>query len=192
MNNLYLKLLAYSDKHPIGKPFNVSPFMRKNFERPKYKSDGTIGWEEENNTIAKSFLNELLERNIITYDKDKLESTIRYFPPGEKHDTENSDQWFDNTDFYVNFTIDGIKYLNDRRLVESNLKSNKASIRILGMSAMFAGLTVIITFASLLRTCNQDRAESNKDSHTKPLTQHQVLPSKEIVEKKNPTTSPAE
>jgi hypothetical protein len=195
--NLHIELLSEIDSHGIMQPFNVSPFMVKHFARPPYLGGDNAGWDNKKEQLAKGFLRQLLIRNYIYYDADKLDSTIYYMSVTKVGKEIDFDQWFDNNDFEILFTLNGLEYLNQNRHTQSNFALNETSIRNLKSQKSFSITTIVIAFlAALISLLNLMYAKNSNDT-TETLKQQVEVMQKELLtlkalkaQPKSHTTSP--
>lgn len=120
--NTTIELLSEMDKYGINELYNVSPFMEEHFPMPEPTTENSIPWDDKQESTAKHLLNEMQAHGFIKFGM--LEETIYnnvLLKPSKK--------WFNDTDFYISFTIDGFNFLHQYRLKESSVIANQTSIR---------------------------------------------------------------
>ncbi len=169
MTNLYLELLEEVDAHGILTPYNVSPFITKHFAKP-VPEQSADQWDMAQERKVKGFLGEMSKRGWIEYDADELSEKIhgRRYSPDD--DTVSFSQWFDNNDVNISFTLSGLEYLNQQRVIQSNLEFNRASRR--GFIATFI-LSIVAAIGAIAAAYNGWKANKISLGNRTPPKQEQ-------------------
>lgn len=121
-----IELLFEIDKYGINEVFNVSPFMAKHFPMPEPTQENPIPWDDKQESTAKHVLNQMKQQGFINFEM--LEKTIFKFDFDENVKTI-SNKWFDNTDFYISFTLGAVNYLQQYKLNEALLENMEVQKR---------------------------------------------------------------
>lgn len=157
----HILLLEELEANGIEKPFNVSKFMSKYFDKPKMLAPCTWSIEGES---ALLFLKDLWALEYVLFDYFDLINSIHWSQELEQWDTGM--KWFDTVDFYIRPRVKGFELLHQHRLISSNLDMNNRTVDMnnktvenMKSQVLFAKktniilwVTVIVAFLNLLST----------------------------------------
>lgn len=191
MNNLYVKLLEEMNKHGVGKYYNASPFIVANFPRPSYKEPW--GWNDKEDYEPKNFLGQLKARGHIEYELEGIYDAVYYYKLGINGELIIDDKWFDNVGFNIRLTIEGMNYLNEYKLTQSNIEINEASKRNSRTQNFFSVATIIVAGVSACVSYQTNKNENVNSNEIKNLKrQIEVLSNsnKETQSKQTPEQNP--
>jgi hypothetical protein len=163
----HIILLEELETNGFNQPYNVSTFMKKNFQKPKMVRPLTWSIEGDSSLL---FLKDMLFLEYVLFDYDELKKTIR--PSNDVDNWENM-KWFDNTDFEIRPRLKGIEFLQQYRIMNSSFKLNEANIKNIEVQKMLTWLAVIISILNLL--LSYQNYEMNKDEHNTSIKQKNIL-----------------
>jgi|GEM_PF-5946885 len=122
-------------------------------------------------------LNQLKLRNYITYQEEiKTKIFSVKFIDGEI----NLDKWFDNTDFNILLTIEGLEYLEKFKLIKTNILSNKASIKNLKSQKFGMYSTLILALIAILISFLNLYYDNKKNETIEKLYKQSITLQKQI------------
>lgn len=167
MENTHVKLLEWLENSRGSSGCNVSNFMYNNFEKPQVVD--MWGWEG-NPPFAQKFLMDIRNIGHISYEDDDFRVVAH--PPRNPvtNKTDTEEQWFQNP-LLVRMLPAGFDYLNQYRLITSNLALNSASKRNSRTQRRFTRTTILVAAVGALSSlftfiCNNPQirgAESRID-----------------------------
>lgn len=167
-NNLYIDILKELNDFGVLKLYNISPFMLRHFPRPIYKTAPNIGWDEKQEFEAKNFLGQLKARGHIEYELEGVYEVI-YWANIDSDGNIQTAQWFDDVPFNIRLTVEGMSYLNDYNLTQSNLQINEASKRNSKTQNLFTSATIFVAFIGAVMSILSYYKENANSNEIKSL-----------------------
>jgi hypothetical protein len=142
--NKHILLLKKLEENGLERPFNVSKFMIKYFDKPTMIEPCL--WSKEGDSSL-LFLKNMLLLEYIVFDYEELKKSIH-----ESKDVDDWDKmkWFDTVDFYINPTIKGFNYIHEYQFIESQRKYSFAAL-IISVAAIIA--TMIFGILDYFKDC---------------------------------------
>lgn len=135
---IYIQLLEFLEAHGISKSVNISDFMLE-----RYGAIGKNDPNEPRRMQAETILSDLGNRKLIEIDNTLFQFSISGSKPSDP-------KWFDNATFNACLTSSGLEYLNQYRLIQSNLELNEASKRNSEIQKRHSKITILVAAVSAL------------------------------------------
>jgi len=151
MENLYYKFLSEFEKTGLSSKKSISPFMEKNFDKPK--SEDPEAWRLENEN-ARAFLWDV--RCTSHFD----------FNENEDYDIQPG-RWYDIVDINARITIAGLAYLDAHKTNTRITQNSSLQTFAIALTVILTAITLIIT----LRNSTSDKQVDNLKTHIQKQTQ---------------------
>lgn len=152
----HIDLLKILEDVGVNREFNVSPFMKDNFDFPTYNEET----EEENDglRVAKNFLLDLKELQYIDVNMYQLDEI------GDAGEFGEYLQWF-GSEFPVNIRlrVKGVEYLHQYRMLKATRWNFASQFFVTFMSMIAAIASFAVAYFTYNYTIAKDRVGQNAD-----------------------------
>jgi len=168
MEKQLLELLEFLHEVGISGERNISEYITSHFQKPTAKRSNS-------DDSGVRFLQDLGKRELIRYSLGSLEHINTWYKSSQPLEQELP-LWFDSLEVFGSITFNGIEYLNQQRLNNSIIDSNRIISRNSSKQTWLLVITALITVCNVIVSIVNINSSDAKDK----LTQQVLEQSKQI------------